>query len=151
MDLANAPLDAARGGLEWAYSNRLNMPWRTLSEQAMEYITAHPGSTVIQIASALIAVWPGVLASPILTSVGFSNIGPVAGETSLPLALDSNVTDTTRLGSAAASYQSMYGATWAFSGMQSAAMQGYALPVVQCFVQGASVGSAGVVELLKRR
>lgn len=33
MDLANVPLEAARGVLEWAYSNALNIPWRTLSEQ----------------------------------------------------------------------------------------------------------------------
>jgi len=132
MDLASVPLEVVKGSLEWAYSNAHNLPWGSLPEQAVEYIKAHPGSTAIQVASVSVAVCPVLFAAPALGLIGFSSAGPVAG-------------------SAAAGYQSLYGATWLFSGMQSAAMHGYALPLVNSIVQVTSVATAGVVEIVKRR
>lgn len=55
------------------------------------------------------------------------------------------------LGSAAAGYQSANGATWAFSYLQSAAMQGYGTVFVNGFVQGVSGVGAGLAEYIKRR
>ena len=82
MDFANVSYEAATGGLNWAYNNVVDIPWNTLPDQAVAYLTAHPGSTIIQITSALFVVYPGLLASPIFAWVGLSNIGPVAGEMS---------------------------------------------------------------------
>lgn len=95
MDLANIPFEAAKGGFRWAYKNTINVPWVTLSDQAVAYIATHLCSTVIQIASASSAVCPGLVCSPILTWIGFSNLVPVAGEKGVQLASNSNVTDTT--------------------------------------------------------
>ena len=56
-----------------------------------------------------------------------------------------------RTGSAAAAYQSANGATWAFSGLQSAAMGGYGAPAVTGIVTGANAAAVGVMEWFKRK
>ena len=54
-------------------------------------------------------------------------------------------------GSAATAYQSANGATWAFSGLQSAAMGGYGAAAVNGVVTGVNAAAVGVMEWFKRR
>ena len=56
-----------------------------------------------------------------------------------------------RLGSAAAGFQSVHGVGWIFSGLQSAAMGGYATTAVNGVVQGVCGLGAGAAEYFKNR
>ncbi|THY13457.1 hypothetical protein D6D01_08345 [Aureobasidium pullulans] len=64
--------------------------------------------------------FPMAVATPFLTMLGFTNIGPAAA-------------------SLAATFQSMWGVNAFFSLLQSAAMSGYGAPIVAGVVKGASI------------
>lgn len=52
----------------------------SLPEALRRYIEEHPYLTAVQIAALLLVVCPGVLSTPALAAVGFSEVGPMAGE-----------------------------------------------------------------------
>ena len=54
--------------------------WETLPQHAQDYITNNPKMGACQIIMVIIAVVPGLVVAPALAALGFSSIGPVAGE-----------------------------------------------------------------------
>lgn len=81
--------------------------------------------------------FPMAVATPVLTMLGFTNIGPAAGERS---SLDSMIGMSDNIAaSLAATFQSMWGVNALFSLLQSAAMSGYGAPIVAGVVKGGSV------------
>ncbi|KAK5115117.1 hypothetical protein LTR62_001814 [Meristemomyces frigidus] len=85
--------------------------WRDIVKHIQHLIKTKPGVVAIISTSLLIAIFPRLFAEPMLAAMGFSGIGPVAS-------------------SAAAGFQSFYGATALFAMFQSAAMGGYGIAAV---------------------
>lgn len=56
------------------------MEWNSLPEALRRYIEEHPYLTAVQVAALLLVVCPGLLSTPAVAAVGFSEVGPVAGE-----------------------------------------------------------------------
>ncbi|KAF2769475.1 hypothetical protein EJ03DRAFT_382625 [Teratosphaeria nubilosa] len=100
--------------------------WPDLPEQVKEQIRNKPNMTIFALLTLLVAVVPGLVATPLLNALGLSGLGPIAG-------------------SAAAWFQSTYGANALFSTLQSAAMGGYGAATVHGVVSGifAAAGASG--------
>jgi hypothetical protein len=91
----------------------------------------------------IIFCFPMAAATPVLTFLGFTNIGPAAGikfRTSSILALL-----TCLVASLVAAFQSAWGVNALFSLLQSAAMGGYGVPYVAGAIKGASALGAAKV------
>jgi hypothetical protein len=127
------------------------LKWEDVPKGVKEYMKAHPYLTSFQILMLLITCIPGLVAAPVLGAMGFSSLGPVAGKQSTVLSPDPTSTYADKeAGGSAAAFQSANGATAAFSALQSAAMGGYGVAIVNGVVQGVSVGAAGVAQLFSR-
>ncbi|KAK4495392.1 hypothetical protein PRZ48_013723 [Zasmidium cellare] len=107
-----------------------------LPSHLMEYLKDNPGTTAMELALLLVTFLPGVIATPALLALGFGPLGPMADQ---------------RLGWLAATVQSIVGTPLPFRVLQSAAIGGWALAVVNWVIQGAIVVSGGVMEMLTWR
>ncbi|KAI4851919.1 hypothetical protein E4T44_01832 [Aureobasidium sp. EXF-8845] len=112
---------------EFAKGRELNAETIT---KLYEEATRVPGVETTLMAAALVIFvimfcFPMAAATPVLTLLGFTNIGPAAA-------------------SLVAAFQSAWGVNALFSLLQSAAMGGYGTPIVAAAVKAASaVGAAG--------
>ncbi|EMC94589.1 hypothetical protein BAUCODRAFT_25751 [Baudoinia panamericana UAMH 10762] len=109
-----------------------NVSWGELPNHTKNHIGKDPGMTSLQVILVVVALTPGVVATPLLYTLGFSGLGPLAG-------------------SAAAAFQSTFGTIAGFSTLQSAAMAGYGAPVANAAISGMTAGSALFAELLEKR
>jgi len=126
-----AVLQHAASGI--AQSPVLQIGLRNVPSVVLKWITAHPGQSALVVANGVLLFTPAALTGPLLATMGFGASGPVAG-------------------SVAAWLQSVLGpigAGSAFAYLQSAAMGGYGVAVVNGITQacaaisGTAVAAAG--------
>ena len=88
----------------------------------------------------------GLVVPPGLAALRFGTLGPIAGKL-----IDPDIKSAAKIhtDSTTAWYQSIYGATTAFSWLQSAAMGGYGASAVYGGVRAASAAVVGVAEMFK--
>ena len=80
MDAAKHAFEAAKRYFGNVPSTLQNLKWEDVPEPVRNYIAAHPYLTAAQLALVLPALFPGLLAAPVLGWLGFSSIGPVGGK-----------------------------------------------------------------------
>lgn len=116
----------------------------TVTKLYEEASKLHGAGTTLMAAALVMFViifcFPMAVATPFLTALGVTNIGPAAG-TDVHKSLFLKITDFA-VASLVAAFQSAWGVNALFSLLQSAAMGGYGAPIVAGVVQAAS--AAGV-------
>ena len=151
MPGSQAAFEAAKALYEGAVKGLRDLKWEHVPAPVRKYIEEHPGLGALNLVLLLAITCPGFVVTPVLGWIGFSSIGPVAGESFRKLRdYYGRHPLTAAVGSFAAWYQSVFGATWIFSGFQSAAMAGYAAGAVNGVVQGAAVVAGGMAHWLRR-
>ncbi|KAK4495391.1 hypothetical protein PRZ48_013722 [Zasmidium cellare] len=96
-----------------------DVEWDQLPSTFIEYVKQHPAKSTLHLTLLLATTFPGAIAVPAYYFLGFSPIGPVAG-------------------SLAAAFQSMFGTPLSFSVLQSAAMGGYGVPIVNGIIRASA-------------
>lgn len=80
MESGKEAFEAAKANLGNTVTGLKNLMWDKLPESARNYLSAHPNLTAFQVISMLVILCPGLVVMPVLGLLGFSSIGPVAGE-----------------------------------------------------------------------
>lgn len=80
MSQAEAALEAAQQVFGSVVKGLKEVKWQNLPMNTRAHIEKNPKMTAFQIVALLTAVVPGLLAAPVLGAIGFSSLGPVAGE-----------------------------------------------------------------------
>lgn len=151
MSGSRAAFEAAKALYENAVRGLRELKWEDVPAPVRKYIQEHPGLSALNLVLLLVITCPGLVVTPMLGWIGFSSIGPVAGESlSEVIDLSAHLLLAGDAGSFAAWYQSVFGATWIFSGFQSAAMAGYAAGVVNGAFQGAAAITGGMAHWFGR-
>jgi hypothetical protein len=80
MDNGNNSLEAAKQQFGDKINGLKNLKWEHIPAPVRGYIERHPHLTAIQLVLILLTLAPGLIVAPALGVLGFSSIGPVAGE-----------------------------------------------------------------------
>ncbi|KAF2158777.1 hypothetical protein M409DRAFT_61365 [Zasmidium cellare ATCC 36951] len=129
-DQGRATFEAAKAMFGHMAIGLNDLEWRQLPSAVTEHLKMNPGTTTLQLSCLLVIVIPGVMATPALLGLGFGSGGPMAGWL-------------------AAAFQSMYGTPLAFSTLQSAAMGGWGVAIVNSIIQASATVVGIVTEVLR--
>lgn len=72
--------EAAKAVYGTAINGLKELKWENVSEPVRNYIQERPALSALQLAMLLVVTCPGLVLTPMLSAVGLSSIGPVAGE-----------------------------------------------------------------------
>ncbi|CAK4031581.1 Hypothetical predicted protein [Lecanosticta acicola] len=127
---ARAAVEKARATCASAVSALRELKWEHVPQAAVGHIKAHPYLTAMQASSILVAFVPGLAWIPAATGLGFGTGGPTAGYL-------------------APAFQSAFGTPTYFSALQSAAMNGWGVSVVNGAVQVSAIATGIMSEVAK--
>lgn len=136
------------------------IPYSKLSQQAIEWITAHPYQSAVYVVNGVVFITPAAVTVPLFGLLGFTQSGPAAGKNGRlysawssfnPITLnlftfrDYRLTYVFSEASAASGVMSYFGfvpAGGVYATLQSAAMGGYGASAVAGATQAGAVASS---------
>lgn len=82
---AKAIIDAVKSKYGRIFLSLQKVAWENIARPARDFIVSHPKLSAIFVAFNLIVVMPELVAGPAFWTMGFSALGPVAGESYLSM------------------------------------------------------------------
>ena len=80
MDQAKQAFEATKPLFTQTVAGLQNLRWEDIPEPVRNYIRDHPKLSAFQLVTFLLLACPGLVVAPAFGFLGFSSIGPVAGE-----------------------------------------------------------------------
>ena len=87
---AKPAFEGAKNLYSKAVKGLKELKWEDVPGPVRKYIEEHPKLSGIQLVLLLVLTCPGLVVTPLLGWIGFSSIGPVAGESTPPFSLRSH-------------------------------------------------------------